>query len=268
MNMPNGLTWMWAPTGPGETARLSARAASALLVAILAGLLAWAAFARLDYTWQWSAYGNYAEALWKGWLLTVGISVGALLLSLLLGVLVAWGRRSRLLPLRYACAGYIELVRGTPLLVQILILWYVFFNAAGLPNGWRLPASIAILAFYSGAYLAEIVRAGVESVGRSQLESAKAIGLTAAQTFRHVVFPQALRAALPPLAGQLATLIKDSSLLSVIAVAEFTRVTQNTVAITYTSFEGYLPLAAGYLVLTLPLSLWTQALERQLRYET
>ena len=115
--------------------------------------------------------------------------------------------------------------------------------------------------------IAEFGRAGGESVGRTQLESAAAIGLTKTQTFRYVVFPQALRATLPPLAGQLATLIKDSSLLSVIAVAEFTRVTQNTVAITYTSFEGYLPLAAGYLVLTLPLSLWTQNLERHLRYE-
>lgn len=267
--MNPGLTsWIWEPETPGTTAPLSARAANGLLVAVLAAVLIWVAFAQLDYTWQWAVYGKYSEALWNGWLLTVGISLGALLLSLVLGIAVALARRSRLLLLRYAAVGYIELVRGTPLLVQIIILWYVFFNAVGLPNGWRIPASILILALYSGAYIAEIVRAGVESVGRTQLESAAAIGLTKAQTFRYVVFPQALRATLPPLAGQLATLIKDSSLLSVIAVAEFTRVTQNTVAITYTSFEGYLPLAVGYLVLTLPLSLWTQNLERHLRYDS
>jgi len=261
-------SWFWEPETPGASARLHVRTANALLVAILAGVLVAVAFAQLDYTWQWASYTAYANMLWSGWLLTLGISVGALGLSLAIGVAVALGRRSRLLALRYACQGYIELVRGTPLLVQIIILWYVFFNAAGLPNDWRVAASMLILALYSGAYIAEIVRAGIGSVGRSQLESARAIGLTGGQTFRFVVFPQALRATLPPLAGQLATLIKDSSLLSVIAVAEFTYASQNVVALTYTSFEGYLPLAAGYLVLTLPLSLWTQYLERRLRYDT
>ncbi|MEM1060148.1 MAG: amino acid ABC transporter permease [Verrucomicrobiota bacterium] len=260
--------WFWEPETPGESAGLPVRVANLLLVAVLAALLTWAAFARLDYTWDWGRYAEYAPMLWHGWLLTVGISLGALVLSLLLGVAVAMGRRSRVLALRYVCQGYIELIRGTPLLVQIIILWYVFFNAVGLPNDWRIPASMLILALYAAAYIAEIVRAGIEGVGRSQLESAKAIGLTSGQTFRHVVFPQALRATLPPLAGQLATLIKDSSLLSVIAVSEFTYASQNVVAMTYLSFEGYLPLAVGYLILTLPLSLWTQRLERQLRYDT
>ena len=92
-------------------------------------------------------------------------------------------------------------VRGTPLLVQILIFFYVVADAIGVGN--RYLVGVLTLAFFSGAYISEIIRAGIESVGQSQLESARAIGLTPAQTYRHVIFPQALRQTLPPLAGQL-----------------------------------------------------------------
>jgi polar amino acid transport system permease protein len=112
------------------------------------------------------------------------------------------------------------------------------------------------------------VRAGIESVSQSQLESARAIGLTNTQTYRLVIFPQAIRLILPSLVGQFVSLIKDSSLLSIIAVNEFTQAARDVNSATYSTLEAYLPLAAGYLILTLPVAIWTRRLERKLRFET
>ena len=158
----------------------------------------------------------------------------------------------------------VEAVRGTPLLVQILILFYVVANAFGFDN--RYAVGVLALSLFSGAYLAEMVRAGIESVRDSQLESARAIGLSRAQTYRYVILPQVVRQLLPPLAGQFASIIKDSSLLSIIAVSEFTLNAQEVNAFTYSTLESYLPLAAGYLLLTLPISLMSRALEKRYHY--
>jgi polar amino acid transport system permease protein len=153
-----------------------------------------------------------------------------------------------------------------PLLVLILVLFYVVANALNITD--RFLVGVVVLSLFAGAYIAEIIRAGIESVGASQRESARAIGLTTAQTYRYIIFPQALRQALPPLAGQFASLVKDSSLLSVIGLAEFTYTAQQVSSATYSTLESYLPLAVGYLILTLPISLWTNALGRGIRYET
>jgi polar amino acid transport system permease protein len=187
-------------------------------------------------------------------------------LSTFIGVIFALVRRSRFLPLRYFGQLYVELVRGTPLLVQILIFFYVVADAFHLQN--RYVVGVLILSFFSGAYISEIVRAGIESIGQSQLESARAIGLTRTQTYRFVIFPQALRLTLPPLVGQFVSLIKDSSLLSIIGLNEFTQAARDVNSVTYSTLESYIPLAVGYLALTLPISLWTRALERRLRFET
>jgi len=125
---------------------------------------------------------------------------------------------------------------------------------------------VLTMALFSGAYIAEIVRAGIESLSESQLESARAIGLTKTQTYRYVVMPQVIRRILPPLAGQFGALIKDSSLLSIIAVSELTLNAQEVNAFTYSALESYLPLAAGYLLLTLPISLFSRYLEKKYRY--
>jgi polar amino acid transport system permease protein len=156
-------------------------------------------------------------------------------------------------------------VRGTPLLVLILFLYYVVANGMGLQN--RLVAGILILSLFGGAYLAEMIRAGIESIPASQLESARAIGFTPWQTYRIVIVPQALRQILPPLTGQFASLIKDSSLLSIIAIGEFTLAAQQVNSATYRTLESYLPLALGYLALTLPISLLSKFLEQRFRYE-
>lgn len=232
-----------------------------------AALLAALCFAALQIaSWNWSGVWAYREVFWQGWLTTIWISLAALALSALIGLLAALGRRAPYPALRWLSAGYVELIRGTPLLVQLLILFYVVADAVGLQD--RHTAGILILSIFSGAYIAEMIRAGIESVGKSQLESARAIGLSRWQTCRHVIFPQAMRHVLPPLAGQAASIIKDSSLLSILGIGEFTLAAQQVNSATYSTLESYLPLAVGYLALTLPVSLLARHLERKYRYET
>ena len=215
---------------------------------------------------NWSSVLPYAPAFLRGWLLTIGLSLVSLLLSSLLGLLAAAGRIASFLPVRVAATLYVEIVRGSPFLALILIGYYVVLDQAGVQN--RLVAGVLLLSVFSGAYLAEIFRAGLESVGRSQWESARAIGLDRWQTYRLVVFPQALRHILPPLAGQFASLIKDSSLLSIIGIAEFTFVAQQVNSATYSTLESLLPLAPGYLLLTIPISLLACWLEKRSHFDT
>ena len=242
------------------------RAANFTVAGLAISLVFTFSFGHLAYHLNWTAIGPYWQMFLQGWLVTILLSATALVLSTLIGVLLALGRRSRVLVLRYFCKIYVELARGTPLLVQILIFFYVVAYALDVKN--RYVVGVLTLSCFSGAYIAEIVRAGIESVGKSQLESANAIGLTRAQTYRYVIFPQALRQTLPPLSGQFASLIKDSSLLSIISINELTFNAQSVNAFTFRTLESYLPLAAGYLILTLPISLWTQHLERRHKFET
>ncbi len=218
------------------------------------------------YVWDWGAVFPYWRKFVSGWRVTVQISAAALVLSTAIGLVFALARRSRILPVRYFSRLYVELIRGTPLLVQLLISFYIVANGFGVQN--RYVVGVVALALFSGAYISEIIRAGIESVGASQLESARAIGLTLAQTYRHVVFPQAIRQMMPPLAGQFASLVKDSSLLSVLGISEFMLSGQEVSSFTYATFEAYIPLAFGYLIITLPISLWIQAMERRHRFET
>ncbi|HEY5792934.1 MAG TPA: amino acid ABC transporter permease [Chthoniobacterales bacterium] len=230
---------------------------------LLFSLISWALLARTDLKWE--AVWKYRGVFFSGWLLTIGLSFAALLLSLLIGAASALASRSSFLPLRSLAVLYVELVRGTPLLAQIFWFTYVVFGT--LPVD-RLFVGVLSLACFTGAYISEILRAGIQSIGESQLESARAIGFTPLQTYRFVIFPQALRQALPPLAGQFASLIKDSSLLSVIGISEFTLAAQQSASATYTTLESYLPLALGYLALTVPIFLFTRWLERRSHFLT
>lgn len=236
-----------------------------LALLLVAGLFAFC-FHQLAYQWNWGAVYKYREKFLQGWLITVLISLAALLASIAIGLLIALARRSRVLVVRYLATLYVELIRGTPLLVQILIFFYVVADAFHVSD--RYVVGVLTLSIFSGAYISEIFRAGIESVAKSQLEAARAVGFTQAQTYRYVIFPQALRQALPPLAGQFASLIKDSSLLSIIAINEFTLNAQEVNSYTFSTLESYLPLALGYLALTVPISLWTRWLEARNRYET
>jgi len=251
---------------PGRLPAWPVRALNFLIAFLLIALVFYYSFERLNYHWGWAAVAQYRQKFIQGWLTTVWISLASLGLSTGLGLFFAAAQRSRFLALRYFSKVYVEVVRGTPLLVQILIFFYVVADAFHVTNPYRV--GILTLSFFSGAYISEIMRAGIESVGQSQLESAKAIGLTRAQTYRYVILPQALRQTLPPLAGQFVSLIKDSSLLSVIGISEFTLNAREVNSNTYSTLESYLPLAIGYLILTLPISIWTRYLEKKHKYET
>jgi len=260
-----GLTTLWQMPDDNAPSLISRLMAFVLVILLLSALFSFA-FSQLQYDWNWRAVWQYRQKFLQGWMTTLLISVAALGLSLLISIFFALARRSRLLPLRYLAMLYIEGVRGTPLLVQILVLFYVVADAFGINN--RYVVGILTLAFFAGAYLSEIIRAGIESIGESQLESARAIGLTTFQTYRFVILPQVVRRILPPLAGQFASLVKDSSLLSIIAVSEFTLNAQEVNAYTFSTLESYLPLAVGYLLLTLPISLFSRHLEQKFRYAT
>ncbi len=209
---------------------------------------------------------DYRALFWRGFLLTLQISALSLVLSSVLGLLLALARRSPILILRTLASLHVELVRGSPLLVQILFGFYVVADAVGLQS--RFIFGVLILSNFSAAYIAEMIRAGIESVGSSQLDSARAIGLTPTQTLRFVIFPQALRQTIPPLTGQFATLIKDSSLLSIIGLLEFTHAATQVNSATYSTLAAFTPLLFGYLALTLTLSLAARWLERRFRYDT
>ncbi len=269
MTNPSVLTSLFlAPPGRAEDAPHDWRRflAGWLPAYLLLALLFFFSFHQLAYQWNWPSIYRYRRNLLSGWLVTIAISLASLLLSTVIGLVFALVRRSHLLPLRNFGSLYVELVRGTPLLVQILVFFYVVADAFHVTN--RYLAGVLILSFFSGAYISEVIRAGIESVGESQVESARAIGLTRVQTYRYVIFPQALRLTLPPLVGQFVSLIKDSSLLSIIAVNEFTQAARDVNSVTYSTLECYIPLAAGYLLLTLPLSLWLRSSEKRLRFET
>jgi polar amino acid transport system permease protein len=237
----------------------------ALAFALVLGVI-FAALLGLQYRWDWKPVWSYRELLLDGWFGTLGISAIALPASCVVGLALAFARRSGFLPLHYMARIIVEITRGAPLLVQIYLYFYVFANALHLHN--RYVVGPLTLAVFTGAYISEIIRAGIESVGRSQIETARAIGLTARQTYRFVIFPQAIRQILPALAGQFVSLVKDSSLLSILSIAELTKAASDVNSYTFGPFESSLPLALGYLVITLPISLWTQSLEQRAKFDT
>ncbi|MBL9130598.1 MAG: amino acid ABC transporter permease [Verrucomicrobiaceae bacterium] len=237
-------------------------------VLMLVGLSAalYVMFLSVDYRWNWSGVWKYRAQFALGWLTTLGVSLAAMIVSVLLGFLLMLGRRARWEPLRMLCGGLVEIVRGSPLLVQLLIGYYIIAEA--LHVGFPMLVGIVLLGAFHAAYLAEIFRGAVESIGASQLEAARAVGFDKAQTYRFVVIPQAMRRALPGTTGQLVSLLKDSSLLSVIGIEELVQKVKVMNAASYAPLEGYLPLAAAYLIVTLPLAHLARRLEGRFAYET
>jgi polar amino acid transport system permease protein len=215
---------------------------------------------------QWENVWAYRGLFFKGWLTTIQISLACLVLSFLIGLLAALIKRSSFTLGAVLTKVYIEVIRGTPLLVQILFFYYVIAHSIGLEN--RYVAGILILSLFHGAYIAEMIRMGIDNISATQLDSARAIGLSPLQSYRFVIFPQAMKQVVPPLAGQFASIIKDSSLLSIIGINELTNNAQQINSATYSTLEIFLPLGAAYLILTLPISLYSKYLEKKFRYET
>ena len=201
--------------------------------------------------------GPLLVGLW----MTLKISALALVFALALGLVAGLGRVSRNPAVFNLATTYVELIRGTPLLVQIFIFYFFIGTVLQLS---AFAAGVAALAVFTGAYVAEIVRAGIEAVPRGQGEAARSLGMSAWQSMRHVILPQALRRTLPPLAGQFINLIKDSSLVSVIAITDLSKAGREVVSSTFSAFEVWFTVAALYLVLTGSLSLLVRRLEKRL----
>lgn len=199
--------------------------------------------------------------LLTGLMTTLWISAGASVLGLALGLLAGLARISRNYVLRSLSAIYVEFIRGTPLLVQIFIAY--FFIATVFDVG-RNMAGVCALGIFAGAYVAEIFRAGIQSVPRGQTEAARSLGMSALQNMVYIVLPQAFKRILPPLSGQFISLIKDSSLVSVIAITDLTKSGREIITSTFATFEIWLVVAAMYLIVTSVLSQLVFYMERRL----
>lgn len=237
-----------------------------LVLCVVASAVFYGVFAAVEYPWNWSGVWRYRQQFVHGWVSTMGLSLVAMIVSIVFGFVLMLGRRAPWLPVRMGCGSVVELVRGSPLLVQLLIGHYIIAQALHIDQ--PLFTGIILLGCFEGAYLAEIFRGAVESISASQLEAARAVGFGKAQTYRFVIIPQALRRALPGTTGQMVSLIKDSSLLSVIGIEELVQKVKIMNAANFAPLEGYLPLALAYIIVTLPLSHLARRLEGRFAYET
>ncbi|MEF2276881.1 amino acid ABC transporter permease [Deinococcus sp. YIM 134068] len=194
--------------------------------------------------------------------ITLAFALAAMVLGLPLGFAVALARLSRVGPLRALTGLYVSFIRGTPLLVQIFVIYY------GLPSfGVTLSpvvGGVLALTLNAGAYLSETIRAAILSVGRGQREAAYSLGLTPSQTMRLIVLPQALRVAAPSLGNSLIGLVKDTSLVSVITVVELLRSAQLVIARTFEPFGPYLMAALLYWAISAVLEVVQRRVERRL----
>ncbi len=219
-------------------------------------------FVNISYDFNWLHVYEYKQKFINGFIMTLTISFFALILSFIIGLFFAYAQNSKVIILRFFARFYIEIIRGTPLLVQILIFFYVFANNLGFDN--RYIVGTFILAIFSGAYVCEIIRAAIQSIEKEQFETSLSLGMSNYQMYRYIIFPQAFKRMLPALTGQFASIIKDSSLLSIIAISEFTMNAQEVDSITYSTLESYIPLALGYLLLTYPISYYSNKLEKNI----
>jgi polar amino acid transport system permease protein len=250
-----------------------------LLAILLLGVL---------FLWLITSDGNYAQifvAVRQGVFVTLWVTIVAFTLATALGLLIALARTSRHRILREIATFYVEIVRGIPMLVllfymafvgapQLVALWNIVF-AKPIDLGLLPMASVrdfdmsarAIAALMIGysAFLAEIFRAGIESVAKGQGEAAASLGLTRMQTFRLVILPQAIRTILPPLGNDFVSMIKDSALVSALGVQDLTQLGKVYSSSTFLFFETYNVVAFLYLVMTIGLSLCVRALEARMK---
>lgn len=219
---------------------------------------------RITYHLDFSFLAFYRFRLWKAFLMTLSLSAASLVVCLLLGALVAYAYRSRVLMIRYVARGYVYFIRGTPLMMQIYLFFYIVGSAWQVND--RFLAGVLILSMFEGAYVAEIIRGSYESLDKLQLEAARAVGFNRWQTLGQVILRQMISRTLPALTGQFASIIKDSSLLSLISLIELTQATRELTANHFNLFEAYFVLGLLYLLLTLPVTALTGWLEKRFKY--
>jgi polar amino acid transport system permease protein len=224
----------------------------------------------LTYNWQWYRVPEYlftfadgkfiTGPLLDGLKVTFQITIISLLLSSLFGLTTALFRLSDSFIARTLARIYLELIRNTPLLVQLFFIYFVISPVLEIS---RFSSAVLALSLFEGAYASEIFRAGIVSIHRGQWEAAYSLGLNNFHAYRHVILPQAVRRMLPPLASQAISLVKDSALVSTIAIYDLTMKGQEIIAVTYLVFEIWFTIAAIYLFITVILSAGVHILEKK-----
>ena len=213
-------------------------------------------------TIDWDIIAKSIPLLAEGIVVTLQVSAIAAVLGLLLGVICGLGALSRSRPVRWIVTAYVDFIRGTPLLIQIFLVFFALpMVGIRFDEFW---AGVIALSLYAAAFAAEVVRGGVGSIEKGQTEAAKAIGMRHSQVLVFILLPQAYRQMVPPLTNELISLVKNSSLLSVISVYELTRAGQAIISVHFVPFEIYTLLALYYYALIKALSWLSIQLERRL----
>jgi polar amino acid transport system permease protein len=245
---------------------------------LLVGAIFWFFYnstAQLGYNWQWyqipqyifihDETGYYAGPLWDGLMVTLRISGISLLLAFMIGLATALFRLSNSFVARIIARVYLEAIRNTPLLIQLFFIYFVLGPVLGIS---RMASAILALSLFEGAYASEIFRAGIVSIRRGQWEAAYSLGLSSFDTYYCVVLPQAIRRILPPLTSQAISLIKDSALVSTIAIYDLTMQAQAVIAETFLTFELWFTVAGMYLAVTITLSFIVHWMEHRFKVVT
>ncbi|MEZ4527177.1 MAG: amino acid ABC transporter permease [Desulfobacterales bacterium] len=230
---------------------------------------------KLGYNWQWYRVPGYILSfdtgqfvrgpLLEGLQVTLQITVLSLGLASVFGLATAFLRLAPSFFGRIMARLYLELIRNTPLLVQ---LFFIYFVLGPILDISRFASAVLALSLFEGAYASEIFRAGIVSIEQGQWEAARSLGMNTASTYRHIILPQAIPRILPPLTGQTVSLIKDSALVSTIAIYDLTMQAQAIISETWLTFELWFTVAGIYLMLTIPLSLCANLMEKYLRVKS
>ncbi|MGB6328936.1 MAG: amino acid ABC transporter permease [Halarcobacter sp.] len=197
----------------------------------------------------------------KGLLITLKISFFAAILTFFIGIIIALMKLSSYQFLKDIATVYITIIRGTPLLVQIFLFYFIVANIFELE---RFVAGVLALGIFFGAYMAEILRGAIQSIDKGQLEAASSLGISNFQAMRYIILPQAFKRALPTLVGEMIALVKDSSLVSVISITDLTKVGKEIVANTFSPFETWIVIALVYLCITSILSYIGHRIEKNM----
>lgn len=249
-----------------EAPGLLSRWTNVILVGAFIAVAFFLALTRINYNFDWTVIWEYRTKILLGYGMTFVIAFLSIIVSIVIGVLTAAALQSRIVFLRYLARAYVEGIRGTPFLVQIIFFYFIIATAVGLNN--KFIVGVLILSIFTGAYVTEIIRGGIQSIPKTQWMTARSLGFTRLQTYRHIIFPQVFRRILPALAGQMSSLVKDSSLLSTIAVSEFAMRVLEVNSLTFRTFELLTFMMIGYLLITIPISILSKWLERKFYYES
>ncbi len=196
-----------------------------------------------------------------GILRTFEVTVLSIIIALIIGLIAGLGRISRVTIINRIATIYVEVIRGIPLLVQLFYIYFALGQFVRLP---RLVAAVTAMSFCYGAYMAEIFRAGIQSIPKGQMEAALALGMTRAQAIRKVILPQTFRIILPPVGNEFIALLKDSSLVSILAVSDLLRRGREFASTSFRYFESYTIVALVYLVFTLFFSKVVAIMEKRM----